>query len=178
MGRPSKLTPNIEEIIIECISLGLSYEKTAAAAGITRQTLRNYVKRGQKAKSGKYFIFFNRLRKAEAEGERINFQKIRDAAVGGQEVTHTKEIFCGNKIVKQVSTTQQSAPDWRAAAWILERRYPERYGRCRINDKSYHPAYGDRDIFVLAEILSNMPKFEIERLKLMIKNSKTQINMD
>ena len=86
MVRPAKLTPNIEEIIIECIGLGLSYSKTAAAAGITRQTLRSYIIKGQKAKSGKYLNFFNRLQKAEAEGERRNLQKIRDAAVGGQEI--------------------------------------------------------------------------------------------
>lgn len=178
MGRPTKLTPNIEKIIIECIGLGLSYRKTAAAAGITRQTLRNYVKRGEKAKSGKYFIFFNRLQKAETEGERVNFQKIRDAAVGGQEIKHTKEIFHGNKIVKEISTTQQSAPDWRAASWILERRHPERYGRYRIKDKSYHPDYGDYDIYILAKALSNMPKFEIERLKLMLRTSRTKISMD
>ena len=172
MGRPAKLSPKIQKIIIKCIGLGLSYQKAAAAAGITRQTLRSYIKKGQKARSGKYLNFFNRLQKAETEGERINFQKIFDAAVGGQEIKHIKEIYNGNKIVKEISTTQKSAPDWRAAAWILERRHPEKYGKNRIKDKSYHPAYGDYDIFILAKTLNNMPKFEIERLKLMLKKGK------
>ena len=77
MGRPTKLTPITEEIIIECISLGLTYEKSASAARVSRHSVINWKKRGQKAKSGIYFNFFNKLRAAEAAGERINLQKIR-----------------------------------------------------------------------------------------------------
>jgi hypothetical protein len=169
MGRPSKLTPKIEEIIFECIALGLTYEKVAFAAGVSRHTLINWRKRGQKAKSGIYFNFFNKLKAAEAAGERINLQKIRDAAVGGQEVKQSKKFYRGNKIVKRITTTKKTPPDWRAAAWILERRYPEKYGKHRIQDDSYHPVYGDYDIFILAKTLARMPKDQIEKLKSLLK---------
>jgi len=97
MGRPTKLTPNIEEIIFECIALGLTYEKAASAARVSRHTLINWKKRGQKAKSGIYFNFFNKLKAAEAAGERLNLQKIRDAAVGGQEVKQSQKFYVGNQ---------------------------------------------------------------------------------
>jgi hypothetical protein len=169
MGRPTKLNHKIEEIIIECIGLGLTYEKAASAAKVSRHTIINWRKRGQNAKSGIYFNFFNKLKAAEAAGERINLQKIRDAAVGGQEVKQSKKFYKGNKIIKRILTTKKTPPDWRAAAWILERRYPEKYGKHRIQDDSYHPVYGDYDIFILAKTLARMPKYEIERLKLLLK---------
>jgi hypothetical protein len=172
MGRPTKLTPIIEGIIIECISLGLTYEKSASAASVSRHTVINWKKRGQKANSGIYFNFFNKLKAAEAAGERINLQKIRDAAVGGQEIKQSKKIYKGNKIVKRVTTIKKTPPDWRAAAWILERRYPEKYGKHRIQDDSYHPVYGDYDIYILAKTLAQMPKYEIERIKALLKKGR------
>ena len=146
--------------------MGLSYQKTAAAAGITHRTLSYYIKKRQKSRFGKYLNFFNQLQKAEVEGEQKNLKKNFGAAAGGQEFKRTKEIFNKNKIVKEISTNQKSAPDCRATAWILERMYPEWYGKHRIKDNSYPPAYGKYDIFILVKTLSNMPKVEIERLEL------------
>ena len=35
----------------------------------------------------------------------------------------------GNKIGERVVTIEEKGGDWKAAAWILERRFPERWGR-------------------------------------------------
>jgi hypothetical protein len=83
VGKRTKLTQNIQTTIFKCIILGLSYQNSAVAARITRLTLRNYIRRGQKEKSGKYFGLLNESKKLWLMGERINFDKIRDAAIGG-----------------------------------------------------------------------------------------------
>ena len=53
MARPCKLTPEIQPKIGDNIALGLTYALAASAAGVTYQTLKDWLKRGQTEKSGK-----------------------------------------------------------------------------------------------------------------------------
>jgi len=101
MARPSKLTPEIQKKIIEAIKAGNYYEAACAYAGVSYSTLRGWIVKGEKAKSGKYLKFLEAVRQAEAEAEA--------------------------RIVLQ---WQKAMPeDWRAAQAFLERRYPERWGK-------------------------------------------------
>ena len=101
MARPSKLTPETRDIIIEGIRLGLRYDDAALAAGVSYQTIRNWVKKGEENKSGKYVEFLDALKVAEGEGEKMLVALIQKAA----------------------------RKQWQAAAWILERRHREKWGR-------------------------------------------------
>jgi len=101
MARPSKLTPEIQKKIIEAVKAGNYYEAACAYAGVSYSTLRGWIVKGEKAKSGKYLKFLEAVRQAEAEAEA--------------------------RIVLQ---WQKAMPeDWRAAQAFLERRYPERWGK-------------------------------------------------
>jgi transposase len=101
LGRPSKLTPETQVALLEGIELGLSYERACSLAGIHYATLRRWIVKGETAKSGEFREFCEALRGAEARGVAAMLELIRQSANEGQ---------------------------WRAAAWILERRYPEHYG--------------------------------------------------
>jgi lauroyl/myristoyl acyltransferase len=107
MGRRSKLTDEIERKICNGIKLGLKYEQAALVAGISVRSLYNWKEKGEKAKSGKYFQFVQSLKKAEAEGEGVLLTRIHQEAKEGT---------------------------WQAAAWILERRHPERWARTTKNE--------------------------------------------
>ena len=125
MGRPSKLTPNIQKLIIEGLRLGLTYSKTAELAGITRQTLSTWIKKCHEAESGPFFDFFNALSRAEAEGEWRNLKKIQETAIGGQENISVVEYYKDNTLIRKVIKTVKSPPNWRAAlscAWPVEWR--------------------------------------------------------
>ena len=101
MARPSKLTPEIQKKIIEAVKAGNYYEAACAYAGVSYSTLRGWIVKGEKAKSGKYLKFLEAVRQAEAEAEA--------------------------RIVLQ---WQKAMPeDWRAAQAFLERRYPERWSK-------------------------------------------------
>jgi hypothetical protein len=47
MARPSKLTPNITQLIGDNVALGLPYSLATASAGITYQTLNDWMKKGK-----------------------------------------------------------------------------------------------------------------------------------
>jgi transposase len=106
-GRPVKLTPAIQKNLVESIGVGAAYEDACNYTGISYQTFRNWMKAGEEAflrgdPTGQFFEFFEAIKKAEGRNVLRCMVKIERAASEG---------------------------DWRAAAWKLERRYPERYGR-------------------------------------------------
>lgn len=100
-GRPEKLTPELQQKIVDAIRMGAYIETAAAYAGINKSTLYDWMKRGARAKSGKYKEFSDAIEKALAESE------MRDLAV----------------------IAKASQENWQAAAWRLERKFPDRWGR-------------------------------------------------
>lgn len=103
-GRPSKLTPKSVETLLEGIKNGLSYRLACIRAGIDYSTLRRWVEKGEQQGTGEYREFQERLAQSEADGAFALVLRIKVAA--------TK--------------------DWRAAAFLLEARHPDEYGRRRI----------------------------------------------
>lgn len=107
MARPTKLTPETQNKIVQALTLGATYEHAANFAGISYETFNNWMKRGEAASSGKFLQFFEAVKKAE-----------------------------GNATVGWLAKIEKAANDgnWQAAAWKLERRYPNDYGRQRIDN--------------------------------------------
>jgi len=102
MGRRTRLTNKTRDTILKGIRLGLTHERAAQLAGITARTFYTWKSKGEKGTAPIYIQFLQALKKAEVEGEAANIQVIVKA---GQEGT------------------------WQAAAWLLERRHPERWAR-------------------------------------------------
>ena len=102
MARPSKLTPNIIKRIGENIALGLPYSLAAEAAGIAYQTFNDWMNKGKTEKSGKYYQFYKYIQKCNADATKECLKRL-DVAV--------------------------KAGDTRICTWILERRFPENFGR-------------------------------------------------
>ena len=102
MTRPSKLTTEIKQQIGESIALGMTYDLAAASVGITYQSFNNWMVKGKNAKSGEYFEFYRHIQKCNADGALKCLKRLKEAAESG---------------------------DCQAAMWILERRFPESYGR-------------------------------------------------
>ncbi len=114
VGRPLKLSPDMQSELVKVIQMGNFLETAAAYVGISVSTLRDWIRRGEReaqrlstknARSNKteepYLEFSAAIKKAQAEGE------IRDVLLIGNAARET----------------------WQAAAWRLERRFPDRWGR-------------------------------------------------
>jgi hypothetical protein len=114
-GRPTSLTTDAQERILEAIKAGNYNETAAKYAGIAVSTFYGWMERGRRerdriaalggepdAKEVTFLDFMEAVEKAEAESE------VRDVAI----------------IARAAATGT-----WQAAAWRLERKHPRKYGR-------------------------------------------------
>jgi hypothetical protein len=96
----TKLTPELQEKLLLHLRVGAYVETAAACAGIHKDTFYEWMKKGARGVAP-YASFAAAVNKAVAESESRDLATILKAA--------------------------QS--QWQAAAWRLERRFPEKYGR-------------------------------------------------
>ena len=97
-----KLTPQLQKQIGDNITLGMPLKFAAEAAGITEVTFYNWLKRGEAESKGQFFEFAEHIKACKAKAVQLHLKLITKAATDGS---------------------------WQASAWILERRYPEEFGR-------------------------------------------------
>ena len=112
-GRPPKISEEITEKIMVYIRSGAYVETACVACGVVKQTFYNWLKIANAArvkieagesvtrKERECVKFLDALEKAMAEAEMIDVMTIRKA----------------------------SAENWQAAAWRLERKFPDKWGR-------------------------------------------------
>jgi hypothetical protein len=135
--------------ILDRIRLGADFDDATAGADITRQTLWNWRRAGGNARAKatqgldldereqRYADFLDALETAEAEVEASRLFVVTRAAEGGAVVTKklTKRRLDTTLtpprmvVVEEIERTETLAPVWTAAAWFLERRFPEKYRR-------------------------------------------------
>lgn len=102
----AKLNQQTADRILAVLRAG-GYDETAcAAAGVSRNQFYEWLRRGR-AGDGIYEVFLADVERARAEGESRNVMLIAQAAQA----------------------------NWQAAAWLLERRHPERWARPSQREK-------------------------------------------
>jgi len=107
-GRPCALTPEVKERVVQAIIAGCSRADAARYAGVTDRTLQRWVERGRAGKEAPFAGFVSAVLDAEARAS----------------------VLANGCIAKAIRDG-----DWKAAAWFLERRFPERYApRSRLFD--------------------------------------------
>jgi hypothetical protein len=103
VGRASLLEPDVIDRLEAMLKAGNYIEVACRAAGVAPRTFRDWMVRGRSERPGDelYRELVGRIEQALAEGEVRNVAQIASAA----------------------------RENWQAAAWLLERGYPERWGR-------------------------------------------------
>jgi transposase-like protein len=141
MARPTKLTDELSETICKAIRLGLTIEQAARHAGITDRTLYRWKKQGQETKKGAFCQFCQALQQAEIEAEMLHLQRMHYAAIGNYEQVEVRKVIKADGTV-ETTEIRKKQPQWKASAWILERRYPEKYGRVKpVGPNGYDGMY-------------------------------------
>lgn len=100
-GRKPKLTKELIAEAEKWIKAGNYTTTVCQYLGIHQSTWYKWMQQGEKAKSGLKREFFDRIKKAESHSEMRNVQLIQQA---------------GNET-------------WQAAAWYLERKFPDKWGK-------------------------------------------------
>jgi transposase-like protein len=115
---------------MQSIELGLTYQQAAQVAGIDETTLHRWKRQGEKAKSGKFRQFYQAIKKANVKARLVLLERIGKTGEGGEIVKTTSEIHdAKGNLVRRVITKKEMPPVWQASAWILERRFPDEFGR-------------------------------------------------
>ena len=96
----SKLTETTQANLRAALEAGNTRAAAAQGAGITYETLRLWMRKGEKQAAGRHRALARTVEQAEAQAETEAVEEIRKAWQRGE---------------------------WRAAAWWLERRRPESY---------------------------------------------------
>jgi hypothetical protein len=107
-SRPSKLTPELQAEIILLIKMGNFVETTCGTVGINKSTFYDWMKKGKNSNHPQ-----NKYRKfQEAVVQAMAWSEARDVAL----------------------ITKQSKYHWIAAAWILSRKHPDKWGKKKYED--------------------------------------------
>lgn len=106
VGRPSKFTEDVRTSIIDSLKAGSTYDQAALVAGIAPSTLYDWKAKGESGEP-EFSEFLEEIKTAEAKGDLDLLKRIRSASIDPK--------------------------FWTAAAWILERRHPETWGKQRID---------------------------------------------
>ncbi|MCE9561111.1 MAG: hypothetical protein K8U57_03555 [Planctomycetes bacterium] len=136
LGRPTTLTPELQESLCRDLANGCSRKTAATCNGISRRTLCRWLSSGR-AGDEPFLSLMTAVRKAEAIAVRRNVIVIQKAATGDPD--------------------SEVAPDWRAAAWWLERMHPEEFGRHRSELKALR--------LEIAELRSALNRITAERTR-------------
>jgi hypothetical protein len=143
-GRPSKLTSELQQGVVEILR---NFGTRTAAAGRARihyATFVDWMRRGERATSGKYYDFLIAVRDAESQAELVAWRTIRLKMVGGWYKVPTldkdgKYVFRRDKMTGEILRDAQgrpeaefsdeySEPSAKVACWYLERRAREDFG--------------------------------------------------
>ena len=100
-GRHTKLTPELQQLLCQAVAVGATDRLACQYAGISQESLYTWLEKGR-AGTQPYAEFAEAFQKAKGRHAILSRAKIEKAASDGT---------------------------WQASAWIMERKYPEEYGR-------------------------------------------------
>lgn len=99
-GRPTKLNDEMQKKITDAMRAGAYIETAAFYSGISKASLYSWLRKGNSGECERCVAFLNAVNLAMAESELKDIDNIRKA----------------------------SETDWRASAWRLERKFPQKWG--------------------------------------------------
>lgn len=101
LGRPTALTDQVKNTIVQALLHGAYIETAVAHAGVTRESYYEWMRRGSKGDEP-FKTFADAITKAIGDAEMWDLAVISKAAQEG---------------------------NWQASAWRLERKFPRKWGR-------------------------------------------------
>jgi hypothetical protein len=170
------------------IKLGLTKEEIYELSTLDGELLKDRDKYIEKYGEGvikvverdKFWLeFVVDMKKADGRSESRMLGVIRRAAIGQHEVSEKKTESITLKqgrgqesvnlpATKTTTITKELSPQWQAAAWFLERKWPEKYAQRKITDGL--PPEIPYEVFMTAKLLLQLPRTELDRIKEVLRS--------
>ena len=160
----NKFVPRIRALIYKAFEAGIpSNRRIAEMCGIDPSLLAQWLDRGKDPSWPAHYAFRQRIMRIQQRRESAMIACIEKCAVGGDKVKETQiKINPKGKEVKK--RVRETAPQWQAAAWRLERWLPDDYG-LKTPDQNADQSAADlaQEIQKAAEALdASVPGMEME----------------
>ncbi|MFJ4745455.1 hypothetical protein [Streptomyces sp. NPDC088775] len=141
-GRPSLLTPERVDAIVQASAVGAASSLAADSAGISRATLARWMARGRDAAEARedgepadphddaHVDLYRRVNSARAQMATRALARVLQAGAGSLVLDERVRTYTDPDTGVDVEErrVRYLRPDWRAAAWWLARVFPEHYG--------------------------------------------------
>ncbi len=130
-GQQPKLTAEVQAKICEAVAIGVPFNRACWLVGIDDDTGREWLARGQgrdkdRPQEPRYAAFAGAVEKARAQDIAARVARVTRAGRGGAVVQRrTVTRPDGSSIIEE----RFAEPQWTADMTMLERRYPEEFGR-------------------------------------------------
>ena len=152
MGRPTKLTDELQERICRLIATGSTFEQASKLSGISSRAFHLWRARGRAAKTGKFFRFVQAVKEAEEQFIRTHLDVIvrasTEASVETRELIRQAPDGTEQREIKRITRP----PVWQPSAWLLERKFPHLFSlRQRIEHSGAISSVSKEDLKELGQ---------------------------
>lgn len=129
LGEGEKVETTVGDVIVRACKLGAYRSEAAAAAGISRPSIHNWQRRGEDAIAA--------AQEHVEDGEQVKPEDVPEADRPFVEFVYALEEAEATVEVSLVNVIRgHAAKDWKAAAWLLARKFPDRWGVREPSDSS------------------------------------------
>ena len=137
-GAPAVLDKGTVDALCKQIEIGMGYGDACAAVGVHRRTWlewRKRAERGELGDLGDYII--ERLREADIAYKKRLVEGVWDAIRNRYVIRKKRRQKRSDGTWMEEEVTEERPPDWRVAAFLLERKWPEEYGKKYVPGSSH-----------------------------------------
>jgi hypothetical protein len=135
VGRQLTLNVDLIKKIARSVEQGNYFKVACELNGVNERTGREWLAIARRGDAEPiYLSFLASIKKAESKAEQSAIARIQQAGKGRKVIiTKTKEIPTENGIIEVKEVTESVDVAWQADAWFLERKFPDRWNKSRID---------------------------------------------
>lgn len=154
--RIRNFNPRVRRMLYASIEAGLPYNRACEICGVNYPNFQYWMRRGRTDPEISPYTQFRRyIKRIEARKESELLQVIDRAAEGGAAVREREITFSPDKGRTIRIRKKVLLPNWKAAAWRLERKFPDEYYLQDKDESSRTPDQIAEDIREAYDTLEN-----------------------